>query len=179
MQGKNMKMEKKLILPIMALLCMTLVSAASATMPTRPEYEYGTFTVTACGIGRRLSAFVSGSGGGTYIAEWDGSKLSWLEIEFTSGTVRALWYTTKWSRGTLTLTGVSGSWSYCNGEISGGGDTWTITDAEWGTFTITWNSGHTSATICGRVYLPVDDIGTVTLCIKGTATPTSIVPISA
>jgi hypothetical protein len=164
-----MKMEKKLVLPIIALLCMTLVVSAA---PAKAQYNIlgiGTWTITACGVGCRLSAFVSGSASGSYVFSESAEDPSyWLSVQVTSGSARALYYDGQWHRTSAYLTGTLGF------PITVSGNKWITTDPGAITFTVTWNSGHTSATISGRIYLPVDGIGTVTVCIKGTATYTPI-----
>ena len=156
------------------MLCVSLVIPAVSASAL---IENGTFTVTVWGIGRRLSGFAYGSGSGEYGAVWEDldiddiyETLTGLTINFMAGSVRAVWYDGSWHRSTMPLTGISGSWGAS--EITGSGDVWTITDSTgYGTFTLTWDTGHTSATIQGSIKLPVDGV-TITLRLRGTASPT-------
>jgi len=166
-------MKNKFLMPILALLCASLVIP---TASARGIPESGSFTVTASGIGRRLSGFACGSGSGLYYALWadlnpvDGVYETLIELHtvFIGGSLRTRWYDGSWHRSTMSLTGILGDW-YAP-EISGSGNVWTITDSGGaGTFTITWNAGpFTGATIRGSIKLLLDGV-TITLCIRGTA----------
>jgi len=170
-------MKNKYIFPILALLCVSLVIPV-VVADNGVHEEPGTFTITGYGIGRRLSGFACVSGSGEYGAVWADlnpvdavyETLTGLTINFMAGSVRAVWYDGSWHRSTMPLAGLSGSWGAS--EITGSGDVWTITDSTgYGTFTLTWDAGHTSATIQGSIKLPVDGV-TITLRLRGTASPT-------
>ena len=171
-KGKNMKY--KLIFPILALLCVSLVIPI-VLAANGSKAESGTFTITGYGIGRRLSGFACGSGSGMCWAVWSDlnpidqvcETLTELKLGFDSGSLRARWYDGSWHRSTMPLAGISGSWGAS--EITGSGDVWTITDSTgYGAFTLTWDAGHTSATIQGSIKLSVDGV-TIVLRIRGTA----------
>ena len=168
-------MKYKLILPILALLCISLVIPI-ASADNGSKAELGTFTILGWGIGRRLSGFACVSASGEYYAVWEDlnpgdiiyETLTGLCMHFDSGSVRATWYDGSWHRQTVNLN--PSMWHHWSaGEITGSGNTWTITDPTYGTFTVAWSSDqHTSATLSGSINLPVDGV-TIVLRIRGTA----------
>jgi hypothetical protein len=172
-----MKMEKKLILPIMALLLMSLVvSTASAGGGCGWYTVTYDFAVTARGLvwhKTHLDGSVSGSGSGTFTALFNPSgDLRKLWVTFESGSVKALWYesTTRWHRMTQDLAGAKAEWNYWDGEIPPGTletSTWTVTGLN---PTVSLTINPTTGKISGTVVLVLSGVSSSTLRITGTFT---------
>lgn len=162
------------VLATSLIVSTTTVSLASAGEGWTSET--GSFTLTASGIGRRLSGVVCFSESGEYKAVFDESGiLMKLRLTITSGTFRAIWYSYgAWHRSTDSLAGVELCWNIWHGEVTGskGSRYWTITDDN-EAWQIDWDIYHTEGIVSGCIAWQLDGATTIILRLRGTFLPYS------